>query len=513
MKRILFLFIFVQYIFLSIGVASLSAQDSLVLDLDQCIEIALDKSYSIKQLRESMNWAEWNLWAAKAGYRTSIVSQIYTPVYQEGYRLVDVVDGNPVPKQFGSQQVRGVLDLRQPMPWIPFGGANATLRSEAYRLDSWTPSSLDPDVDIKSSKFYTSLSLIINKPLFTINETALNLERAKLSYERRSRTFKRSELDLVFQITQTFYQLYSWSQRVEIDRDKVRRQEDIFNNTSNKFKAGLIAEVDAMQAEVDLIQYRNDLKQSEGTLAEVSSHFKQLIGVPFEVDVRVTTELEPKKVEVDQARAIELALANRSELVEKQIDIEEQKISIRQTDAQVSINGNLMGYYDLSGFSDPSLPWGTDSKELFRSSWDGLRKTPNRGFTFDLEIPLFDWGRNKAQVEAAKANLRQNELDYDNLTLDIIREVQDVVRSVYQSWDQLQMLAKSREVGEKSFEISLKRFDNGDITSTELSRASDQLNQAKLSYLAAYLDYKLALADLKRKTLFDFDLNQSLVND
>ena len=170
-----------------------------------------------------------------------------------------------------------------------------------------------------------------------------------------------------------------------------------------------------------------------------------------------------------------------------------------------------MGYYDLSGFSDPTLPWGTDTETLFRSSYNGLKQTPNRGFTFELEVPLFDWGRNKAQVEAAKANLRQEELDYDNLTLDIIREVQDVVRTVYQSWDQLQMLTKSRQVSEKSFDISLKRFDNGDITSTELSRASDQLNQSKLSYLSAYVDYKLSLADLKRKTLYDFDLNQSLV--
>ena len=75
------------------------------------------------------------------------------------------------------------------------------------------------------------------------------------------------------------------------------------------------------------------------------------------------------------------------------------------------------------------------------------------------------------------------------------------------------MLTKSRQVGEKSFDISLNRFNNGDITSTELSRASDQLNQAKLSYLAAYVDYKLALADLKRKTLFDFDLKRSLVEE
>ncbi|MBN1895043.1 TolC family protein, partial [bacterium] len=57
----------------------------------------------------------------------------------------------------------------------------------------------------------------------------------------------------------------------------------------------------------------------------------------------------------------------------------------------------------------------------------------------------------------------------------------------------------------------LKRFANGDITSTELARASDQLNNARLSYLAATIGYRMALADLQRKTLYDFENDRPLV--
>jgi outer membrane protein TolC len=146
------------------------------------------------------------------------------------------------------------------------------------------------------------------------------------------------------------------------------------------------------------------------------------------------------------------------------------------------------------------------------SSWDVLKRTPNLGVTFNLEIPIWDWGRNKAQVDAATANLLQDELEMENLLLTIEREVRDVVRGVYQAFDRVQMLAKSKDVSEKSFDISLQRFANGDITLTELARASDQLNTARLSYLSAYNDYKLALADLRRKTLFDFENNRSLID-
>jgi outer membrane protein TolC len=486
-------------------------QDTLVLDLDQSIAIALDKSISIQNLRQSMRWAERNLWAAKAGYRTSIQSRWYAPAYDEGFKLVEVVEGNPVAKRFGSYQVRGVLDLIQPMPWIPLGGADLTFRSEAYQLNSWTPAPFDPNTRLQSGKFFTSLSVIANKPLFTINELALGLKQAELSYERQSRVFKRSELDLVYRVTDAFYRLVERTERMAIDREKVGRQEAIYQTTSNKFKAGLIAEVDAMQAEVELIQYRNDLKRSEGALAEQEAAFRQLVGLPTDISMRAVAELVPafKPVAVDKALA--MALQNRSELVEQAITIEEQKITIRQIDARVAVKGNLKGYYDLSGFSDPNSPWGTSTQDLFSSSWGELKRTPNRGFTFELEVPIWDWGRNRAQVQAAMANLKREELDLEDLRLTVQREVEDVVRSVFQTWDRVQMLTKSREVSLKSMDISLRRFANGDITSTELARASDQLNNAKLSYLSAYIEYQMALADLRRKTLYDFENDRPLV--
>jgi outer membrane protein len=497
--------------FMLLARVQLTAQDTLALNLDESIAVALDKSINIQQLRQSMRWAERNLWAAKAGYRTSITSSWYAPAYDEGFKLIEVVEGNPVAKRFGSSQVRGQMNLIQPMPWIPLGGADLTFRSEAYQLNSWTPSLLNPDDRIRSNKFYTSLSVIVNKPLFTINELALGLKQAELSYERQSRVFKRSELDLVYRVTNAFFQLYDRRQRLAIDREKVARQEAIYQTTSNKFKAGLIAEVDAMQAEVELIQYQNDLKLSEGQLSEQEAVFKQLIGLPMDTKVKTTAELELQPVVVDVDKARTAALQNRSELVEQEITIEEQKISIQQIDARVSIKGNLKGYYDLSGFSDPNSPWGTSTQDLFNSSWTQTKKTPNRGFTFELEVPIWDWGRNKAQVDAAKANMKRDELDLDDLRVTVGREVDDVVRSVSQTWDRVQMLAKSQEVSRKSMDISLKRFANGDITSTELARASDQLNNSKLSYLAAYIEYKMALADLKRKTLYDFEKDRPLV--
>lgn len=493
------------------GASAALAQDTLKLSLNESLEIALDKSYDINRLKLANYRAERNLWAAKSAYRTNSSASLFSPVYNEGFKLIEVVDGNPVPKKFGDYQVKGVLDINQPMPWLPLGGGTLTFRSQAYRLDSWTPSSQDPETDLKSRRIFTSMSVRLNKPLFTINTLALNLKQAELSFERQDRVFKRSELDLVYKVTAAFYRLYSQMETHRINTDKVQRQEAIYETTLNKFKAGLIAEVEAMQAEVDLIQYRNEAKSSQGTLNEEYAAFKQLIGLDLELPVDLSVDLTLKPIVVDMDKALALAMDNRSEIIEQLINIEQQKINIKQVDARVSIKGNVSAYYDFSGFSESALPYGTSSADLLESSWTVLRDTPNRGVTFELEVPIFDWGKNKAEVQAAKASLNQDEMMLDNLKVTIVREVRNTVRRVQESFDRVQMLTKSNAVGQRSFDISMQRFANGDITSTELDRASEKLNTARLSYLQAYNQYQLALADLKRKTLYDFENNRSLV--
>ena len=479
--------------------------------LEDCLTLALTESYQIKRLHESILWAERNLWAARAGYRTYAQSRFYAPTYSEGQRLIEAVTGNPVAKAYGSMQVRGVLDLVQPLPWVPWGGGSLTFRSEGYRLNSWTPSSINPDTELKSTQFYSALSLIVEKPLFSINQLRLGLQRAELTFARQTGVFKRSELDLVYQVTQSFYQLYSAGERLVITREKVARQEGIFNTTQVKFQAGLIAEVDAMQAEVELLQSRNELEQAQGRLAEQEAALQQLIGVPRERRLRAREVPAPRLLTIDSERAVALALANRSELVEKAIDIEEQELSVAQVDDRVSIKGNLHAYYDLSGFSDPGLGWGTTTADLFSSSWDALEQTHNRGIAFELEVPLWDWGQNAAEVEAARARLRQDQLDLDDLRVTIEREVRNTTRKTQEAGARLELLEQSRAVSERSFEISLQRFSNGDITSTELDRASEQLSESRFAYLAALIEYKLSVADLARKTLYDFESERPLV--
>jgi outer membrane protein TolC len=126
-------------------------------------------------------------------------------------------------------------------------------------------------------------------------------------------------------------------------------------------------------------------------------------------------------------------------------------------------------------------------------------------------MPLWDWGVNSAEVAAAEASLRETELGLAEQMKTIAREVRDVVGRLNEAESRLEVLRKNQEVAQRAFDISLERFNNGDITGQELALDRDRFTQAKFSFLNAYIDYMLATADLKRKTMWDFENNRSLV--
>jgi len=148
--------------------------------------------------------------------------------------------------------------------------------------------------------------------------------------------------------------------------------------------------------------------------------------------------------------------------------------------------------------------------ELFRSSFDNMAvRPPNRGVTFTLTVPILDWGRRRNNVKTQTIQLDQRKMQLENLNEQIIKEVRENVRMVYEAEKRFRINQTNIDIAARSYRIYRLRFENGDITGQELSLEQTRLSQVQLDYINAYVAYQLALADLKRKTMWDFENNRS----
>jgi outer membrane protein TolC len=167
-------------------------------------------------------------------------------------------------------------------------------------------------------------------------------------------------------------------------------------------------------------------------------------------------------------------------------------MSVDQVDSRGNISGLLSVNYGINKND-------TRFQDIFHAFAE------DRSLAFTLSVPVLDWGKNNRQTEAAEADLKMSKLNYDNEKQQIEKEIISVVHTINSAKARVEVLSKSVELAQKSYNISVSRFNSGNITSFDLSQTQLRLTDAKVNSLNALIDYKLALADLARRTLHDFE--------
>jgi outer membrane protein TolC len=470
--------------------------ETYTLDLQKSIEIAKAKSYSMLSLVQDIKIAEYNLKTATSRLKTHIDLNFVSPSYTN---TVDEFKTDSTISYFSLRTLNygGNLVVNQPLPTA----GSVYMRTGLSNTDYFT-------FDKRSPEFYTRFGL--EQPLnalYGYNAVKSELKQAELAYESSKKSLKREELNLVYQVSGSFYNLLSVQKGAEIARLDYERQKEAFNISQNKYKAGLIKEVDALQMEVDLAEAQNNSDLAIVGQNSSLNSFKELIGISLSDSVSLSSEFKYDIVIVDPEKAVKLAFENRLEIREQEIQIELNKLNIKREKSNGMIQSSLNVYYEKYGKSQQPLT--TDISTSVKNSYsDFLSRSPNYGIGLTVKVPILDFGENRSKVNAAKSRLKQNELRKEEVQRGIEREVRNLVGDLNSSLKRLQLLEKNIVVAEKSFDITRQRFSDGDIDSQSLALERRRLNTAYTSHLSAYINYQLLLADIMRKTFYDFQKNE-----
>lgn len=477
------------------------AQEVYELDLAKSIEIAKQKSHQMLILNQVLAQSGYELKAATSRLKTHIDLNMTLPNYTETIRQYEDSSGITF---FPVQQLRfnGSLVVSQPLPtdgrvYLSSGLDNLL---DFYKDESLTR------MDLRLG-FYQPLSA-----LYAYNSIRSEFKKAQLNYELSLRSLKRAELDLIYETSQAFYDLVAAKERQNIAYQVLEVQQEAYDIAQQKYDAGLIREVEALQMEVDLGEANNEYGLAVVAYESQMNYFKQKLGLTLQDRVDIISDMSYTPVEIDEEFAVEEGLKNRMELREHEIQIELSQIELKRVKADRLVRGDITAYYDLIGTDQTPLPFSMN--ESVGNSWNQIQDRPgNFGVALSVSVPIFDWGERKSLVRAAESGLETNRYRYQEERINIEREIRNTVKQLSSSLRRLQLLKKNVELAEKSFNISRQQFSNGDIDSQSLALDRTRLNAAYQSHLDAYISYKLLLADVMRKSFFDFEKGVPIVVD
>lgn len=277
-----------------------------------------------------------------------------------------------------------------------------------------------------------------------LKELEYALENAKISYALQ-------QLSIEKNVTSQFYDVYQKQKDLNISRDEYNNQKQNYDIIKNKVEAGLLAKEELYQAEVNLANSESTVYSKEISFENAKDNFKLLLGMSLDEDIAILFDNNIPTVDVNINDAVKYALDQRMEIRQKQITLEQDVFSIIRTKAESEFKGDLsvrVGMDALAGKVKNMYDKPTDNEEI--------------GVT--LTIPIFDWGAKKAKVKSSQLAMESDEISLEEQKKEIVIDVRQICRNLPTLIRQIEIKKKSIENAERTYEINLEKYRNGNLT-------------------------------------------------
>jgi len=481
------------------------ADADIVLGLEQAIDIALDKSFGIFQLQQNFLQYAYMLEASRRALRTQVnlSSQGLPNITQSINPTLIGVPPELYYLRRNSASGEVIFSVYQPL--ITDG------RLSFYTAFSGSEAVQDVPIgpQSKNRSIQPLAGIGFTQPLFQYNQIRGELRSNELSVERERLRYTEDELRQINEVTRSFYDLFQQQQRVEIATEDYRQSEINYLTGLRRYHSAQEDEVRILRLKVDMALALSDLESQKTLLERRQFAFNRIVGLPLETVAWVESTLEYEPIEVDFERALELAMDNRSDMRRQEIQLEQDRLVLKQTvsagrpDLRFSANYSLTGNSTLGGLGYDD-PW----SEHLSASLDADNRSPYTNVSLTVQIPIFDGGLNASNVERRLSVIRERERQIEETTANLRVDVINRVRAVEGAMRQMEILVENLQIARTSYQISQQQYERGEINLNDLMQAQDQRRLTERNHLQAWITFEMAKADLKEITLWDWETNQ-----
>lgn len=455
------------------------------LDLQEALRRTAENNLGIVLQRESLTIAKAGVDLAHSAYEPEITARY-------SHSEVDVVPQSSVEGEAGE-----ILTFKD-------DGWSATI-SELFptgtRLSAWFRngrSRSNVGTAVQPLNYRSTAGVEVSQPLLRGFSTDLDIPRIEILRARLSSQAARDELAVqmteVLQRTEiAYWDVVQALQRYQVQNNSLELARAQMLLTKRQIDDGILAPADLINAESTLAQRQLQLVEAEAEIERSWDALRRELNLPRgQWDKAIVPVAIPRfePVSVSTEEALRLALANRPEIHQQDLDIERAVLDLRQAE------NDRLPQVDL-GFSYETV--GQDDE--YSGALDQLAGLEAPGWTAMVTLswtPL--QRRSRAAVAIQKANQRIAQTRKQQRVLDLYRSVRDAVRNLESAARQVQAAGKFRDLAEKSLDAEQRRFLSGISSNFLVAERQAELAQAQLAELAALLAHQKARLALDRET-------------
>jgi NodT family efflux transporter outer membrane factor (OMF) lipoprotein len=279
------------------------------------------------------------------------------------------------------------------------------------------------------------------------------------------------------QVASNYWQLRGLDAELAILRDALATRRESQDLIEARFNAGLSNELDVSRTRIERANAEADLHEVQRQRNLVEHALATLVGAS------PTAPLLPGTAagELPQPPSIPVGLP--ASLVGQRPDLAASVAQLKAANAQIGVaEGAFYPALSLTG------NFGYASQSLNDLTSGGARQFSAGPLA--LSLPIFDGGRNRANLALAQARYDEARANHDTRLLTALREVEDALSDVEQRHKQGDVQAQSQQAAARALLVAQARYDRGvstylDVTDAQRStlaadRAAAQIRTQRL---------------------------------
>lgn len=368
-------------------------------------------------------------------------------------------------------------------PQVDFSGAyQRTLEKQTMYMDG--VEGMSGGLQVGRNNLY-SVGFSANMPLIAAplwKSLKLSAYEVELSIEQA----RSSRVDMVHQVNQAFYTVLLAHDALNVYRQAYDNAVYNYKEIERKYQQGLLAEYDLIRANVNVKNAEPNMYDAENSLILARWQLKALLGLDLESNIECVGSLsEFERNLIGDYLNIDTSLENNSTL--RQLDIRQQQL-------RTTKKMQIAQYYPSLGLQFDYQWISMNNNFKFKDyNWD-----PYSVVSIALTIPIFSGGKRYADVKKTQISINQlkdQRLDTERMLNVAAKQYNDQMKTCIK---QYQAASAGVEEADKSYKITMKRYETGEGTMLEINDAQLSLTQSQLNLHQSIYNYLVAKSGLEK---------------
>ncbi|SOT98942.1 efflux transporter outer membrane subunit [Xanthomonas arboricola] len=276
-------------------------------------------------------------------------------------------------------------------------------------------------------------------------------EQALQQFLSTAEARRSTHISLVAEVATAYLTLAADQQLLQLAQSTLSSQGDSYRLQQRSFELGVASQLSLRQAQTTVESARVDVERYTAQVAQDRNALVLLVGT--QVPAELLPRALPDGASVDANVLASVPAGLPSQLLQRRPDILEAERNLRAANANI-------GAARAAFFPSISLTASTGSSS---SSLSNLFDSGTRAWSFvpTLTLPIFNAGRNRANLDMAKANRDIEVAQYEKAIQSAFREVSDALAQRETLGRQLQAQQALVDATADSYRLSQARFERG----------------------------------------------------